>query len=290
MANLEIRRSVHEVKAYYSVIMHGRPNELMNIIQHLYSEDFKELTGDETAPPMSDSTIKHWLTKRRPCLRKSASLPLPVIMQICSEKIENDLNPIVQMHSTDNQTILFGYRTPRFRYEFDKYELKFLKKGIFNKTLTHEKYPNLERFHMELNPHMTIDFALEHIRDHNWDLKRIAGNTSIKWIDFELLMRKHLSEPLDKSYQIRHLALNYLTNPNLTAEEFKKINLLFECDITRGDMMYNLSMNLFAWHPVIYNKSIAAARQTQKELMRGHMRDAAPDCVTAAVLRYCDCI
>jgi hypothetical protein len=287
ITKLEIRLSARDIRTYYSVIMHSS-NELMDIVRCLYSEYFKALTGDETASPMSDSTIKYWMTKRSPQLRKSVALPLPMIMQFCSEEYSN---PIMQAHFANDQTILLGHWcAPRYRYEFGRYDLEFLEDGLLDNSLTHKKYPNLPFFHMELNPHMTIDFALKYY-NYNWDLCRLAKNAAIKWCDLELFIQKCMPESYYYSNNIRRLALSYLENPNLTVEEFKKISLLLvDSSITHWDVARVLSENLFAWHPVIYDKHIAAARQDRKELMREHICDVISHGIAAVVLHYSDCI
>ena len=264
--------SAHKLKANYSAVINGYPNVLMDIICKLYTDAFKKLTG-EAPPPITDARLTYLFKTSYDIFATRVTVPNVVKSQI-TRAIDGEFNEVY-----------IGHNIARFKYEKAKYNLQFLEHGLATHTL-HIKNP-----HMELNPHMTVEFAIKHF-NKNWDVRRFATNASLKWDDFERFLEEgcEFNTIIDDLFEPRiELAHGYLKNPNITVNEFHEIEKLILYDgFTPDYILQGLCANMFEWHPVIYQQRVNIARKTRKDIIASNVRNVLPNCVAATVLRYCD--
>ena len=122
--------------------------------------------------------------------------------------------------------------------------------------------PRVKEFHMELNPHMTVEFAIKHF-NKKWNVTSFAMNAALTWADLERFLDEgcDLNKVIGDLFEHRvELAYGYLKNPNITVKEFCDLRkwLLYD-GLKDGVILLELSKNTFAWHPVIYRRRLNAA-------------------------------
>ena len=283
--------SAREIKTNYSVIFDGYPNELLNILLDHYKNEFKKLTGDEALSFTRESIAYLFDTSYRIYLTCNS---LPIDLQI---KVKSD---VARAMSGALYEVVLGRNLKRFKYEKAKYDLQFLERSLARPCRTnlvagdnvlHVKNPRVKLFHMELNPHMTVEFAIKYF-NKKWDVRRFAMNAALKWADLERFLEEgcDLNKVIDDLFEPHvEFAHGYLKNPNITVKEFRKLKKwLFYDGMTNNEILSELSGNMFAWHPVIYRRRVNIARKTRKDIVAPHIQDVLPNCVGAAILRYCD--
>ena len=292
--------AVREALHYYSVLFHGQQNEFMEIIKAQYISDFEKLLPvGRTMPEIDDEILAHIVGQLHPALAGNASVPWHIIQRVVGDNAESPArtnlvvgnnierrkatnaerflknNGLVKAHSTKHKNVSFGTIFVRKNFEKKKYDLTRLEADGNNK-------------HIELNPHMTLEFAIDH-GVAQWDWERFGANANFTWADFETFMQERpdiFTPPPNRP--MRALARGYLAkNCNLTVDEFRKIKPLI-C-LSSDLLMRCIARNPFVWHPALYKRRISAAREDRRGQLREHMREIIPLGIAAAVLRYCDC-
>ena len=272
--------TAREALHYYPILFHGQQNEFMEIVKDQYMSEFSKLIpAGRAVPEIDDETLAHIVSKLHPALAGNASVPWRIIQHVSESPAGKDIerflkkNGLIHAHSAQKEKVSFGMIFIRKKLEKKKYDLNRV--GVVTKK------------HVELNPHMTLKFAIEHCHA-TWDWQRFGANTNFTWADFESFMqaRQDIFEPVRRSAQ--DLARGYLAkNCNLTVDEFRKIKILLY--LNSDLLMGYCARNPFVWHPTLYKQRISAARTERRCQLREFMRESVPLSITVTVLRYCDC-
>lgn len=293
--------NAREALYYYPILFHGRQNEFMEIIKDQYTSDFeKMLPAGRAMPEIDDEILVHIVSKLYPVLACNASVPWYILQRVVRDNAESpagtnlvsgrdierflEKNGLVKAHSAQNVKVSLGTIFVRKELEKKKYDLNRLKSKV---NLIIQTMADIKR--VELNPHMTLKFAIDH-GHAQWDWERFGANAKFTWADFEAFAHAHPDIfALLPNRSMQKLARGYLAkNCNLTVDEFRKIKPL-SC-LSNDLLMRCIARNPFVWHPALYKRRISAAREDRRSRLCEFMREIIPLGIAVAVLRYCDCI